>query len=635
MQSHPNHHFSASLRTEANVNAVTNSGLNYNKIIDATEDALRMKIWEGARDAMQVSEQAVINLSPTITPTTDQIVSYQWEVKFANTTATGGKTFNWRSDGGIRFEINIETDASLVNSIEYSTGLYKGLATSTATRKVYRNPGYSTLGFRLYDIGSLNAPNHGYPGTANPNTIQFVDGNGTNFNPGGVVANYSSSESWVMAPSQHYGQGKTAIGGTQPFIFKTGIWYRITQSLKYLGSDNWQAWTWISSEQDDPVLILADKDNPIDGYPIFDWAITEFDEFMYEFNNSASVASQDQYVWGRNFIAFDGDHVPLGGRPNGKIDDAFILPTSTVKTARAYADFGSVTSFNVAFASRGTAANEVYDDDHWIVAIVTVENAANRTITISDNGSNTWQVVEQTATTEANRCIIARTSGALNNPTQVTIAIDSAVAGMCWATIYEVENAATVDSDSVLTTSATTHGGMSVATTKQGLLFGGFVGDSDDPAGYATTRVTISAVASQTEFTIASGLFAGNVGANELVASILYSAEQYQVIPVVSYNNTTGVVVLEYASRNPDNTLTTSATVALIYRPKWVDRIEIDVSPKNWDLFWPIDAPAEGWSSPAPNHIHGVRAVFESGTWDFPIKTTSAENASSVLVSLE
>jgi hypothetical protein len=206
---------------------------------------------------------------------------------------------------------------------------------------------------------------------------------------------------------------------------------------------------------------------------------------------------------------------------------------------------------------------------------------------------------------------------------------------MCYATLYEVEGASTVDSDSAITASATTHGGMSVATSKQGLLFGGFVGDSDDPSGYATTRVSISAVASQTQFTIASGLFAGNIGTNVLVASVRYSAEQWQIIPVTSYNNTTGVVVLEYASRNPDNTLTTSANVALIYRPKWVDPIEIDISPKNWDLFWPIDAPAEGWSSPAPNHIHGVRAVFQAGTWDFPIKTTSAENASSVLVSLE
>jgi hypothetical protein len=631
MQSHPNHHFSTSLRTAQSVNAYVRGGLDSNKVIDVAEDALQLKIFQGARDVLQPGEMAQIENFDPITRTPGGIISIQWEVKFGNTGVGAGKTFNWRTNSqkNVAWETNIIPDTRWDNDSEYGVGLFP-------VASVFRLPGYSSSTWRLYSNGTLVAPKHGYPGTKNPDRISVTDVNGINFNPGGAAPHYASSDTWVMSPDQHIGQTQTGPCGTQPFIFKTGIWYRFTQSMKYVGKNNWQLWSWVSSEEDDPVLLVADKDNPENGYPVYGWSVESLTAFMYEFNESAHVAGQDQNVWGRNFIAFNGAHVPRGGRPNEGVG-GWVVPTAICKMARGHANFGVVTQFSIPFVRKPTSSDRVVDPTHSIVAIVTVENAASRTITISDNGNNNWQIVAQTPTQQANRAIIARTLASNSNPTQVDVKIDTPSAGMCYATIYEVSNVTTVNPGigCGLTVETTNHSGPTVTTTKQGLLFGGFVGNSNMPAGYISSRAAVTAVASQKQFTITPGLTTNSIGPNEAVASILYSQEQYSVLKVANYDTTTGVVILESASNNPDNTLTTSATVALIWKPKYVEDVKIDQSPKNWDLFWPVSSIKEGWTSPAPNHIHGVRAVFHAGTWDFPIKSSAPENASVAIMAIE
>lgn len=631
MASHPNHHFSTSLRTAGEVNSWVLGGLNANKIIDSTEDAMRIKAWRGARDVLQPGEAAEVTGFTPLAWTPGKIVSIQYEVKFGNTGSDGSKTFNWRCDlssgatNRITWETNCYPGTRLDNDSEHGADLFP---------VVYplRLPGFAGVQFRLYANATLNAPINGYAGT-NHDAPRLLDANGYNYTVGGDAATYMIGQNWVMSPDLHYRTSKTTLGGTQPFVFKVGIWYRFTQSIKDIGNNDYELWTWVSSEEDDPVLLLADKDDPNKGYPAFDWNLSALRSFLYEFQESAQVAGNNQYYWGRNVIVFDGEHVPLGGRPNGG-SGPYVVPTSTVKMARAHANFGAVTSFNVAFVRKNSCSNLVIDTEHSIVAIVTVENAANRTITISDNRTNTWQIVEQTASTEANRVIIARTLVTNGGPSTVTVSIDSASAGMCYATIYEACEVTTVDSDSAVVT-GTNLSGPTVSTSKQGLLFAGLVGDSDLPVGYIASRAPVLAVASQTQFTIAAGLTASNIGPDEAVASVLYSQEQYQIIRVLSYNTTTGVVVLENASPNPDNTLTTSAQAALIWKPRQVPEVDIDVSPKNWDLFFPVSAIAEGWTSPAPNHIHGVRAVFQPGNWTFPIKSSVSEKASIAIISAE
>lgn len=109
--------------------------------------------------------------------------------------------------------------------------------------------------------------------------------------------------------------GHVGEGGRAYFV-RPGQWVRYTVSWD-LSQQPARLKIWIADEATDPTLIMADPDDPNLGFicesePARRWVRSLR---LPEFNNSKSLAPVDCTTLIRNFVAWRGKDVPLGGRP--------------------------------------------------------------------------------------------------------------------------------------------------------------------------------------------------------------------------------------------------------------------------------------------------------------------------------
>src|SRR5690606_21336300 len=100
-------------------------------------------------------------------------------------------------------------------------------------------------------------------------------------------------------------------------------WTRFTLSVTWHDGEQ-RIRLWMADENRDPVLVIADPDDPSKGFlaDAGPAGLVGLDHFIVLFDTSQSpVGRPEQYAWVRNIVVFKDATVPLGGRPGAEISE--------------------------------------------------------------------------------------------------------------------------------------------------------------------------------------------------------------------------------------------------------------------------------------------------------------------------
>ncbi len=218
----------------------------------------------------------------------NDLVSFQWEVKYDRRWQHGGKAF--QLDCG-KNSLGIELQANKFQ---------RGPIGPDPTDPLIAN--YHILhSVRTYLSGPFGGNGSGEQLATGPQTSRNVQPP--------LFARIRQISQGIDDPG-HVGEGGRA------YFVRPSIWVRYTVTWD-LSDYPARLKIWVADEDTDPTLIMADPDSDDLGFicesePARRWVRSCR---MPEFNNSRSIAPVDSVTLVRNFVAWRGVEVPLGGRP--------------------------------------------------------------------------------------------------------------------------------------------------------------------------------------------------------------------------------------------------------------------------------------------------------------------------------
>jgi hypothetical protein len=224
---------------------------------------------------------------PVLGNLVDDVLSFQWEVKYDPVWQHGGKAFQIECGGG---SLGIEIQANMFpmdRSIPSNISNYQLLHSV----RVY-------IGGTGAIIGGNNNPEQLSTGPYTQRNVQPP-----------LYARIRQMQQGVDNPG-HVGEGG------QAYFVRPGQWVRYTLSWD-LSVNPARLKVWIADENTDPTLIMADENDNSLGFicePRPERRSVKAIR-MPEFNNSSTNAPVDSTTLIRNVVVWKGAEIPLGGRP--------------------------------------------------------------------------------------------------------------------------------------------------------------------------------------------------------------------------------------------------------------------------------------------------------------------------------
>lgn len=245
---------------------------------DATQDAAKITLTNGGAS---LHIQDYLRLSfPELRKGVDQEVSFQWEARWS-------QGFLDIRDNGVHTHKAFRLDHQANRPVE------AGRRFELQTR--YGSGPDGTIA--LPTIRSYHNGPHGGDGEANPLSSHGRD----DYQPGG------QSDGFVIAPD---------------------TWVRFTLSVTWHDGEQ-RIRLWMADEHTDPVLVIADPDDPSQGFlaDMSPGTPVGLDQFVVLFDTSQEARGEDELnVWVRNIVVFKDATVPLGGRPGAEISEPEPVP---------------------------------------------------------------------------------------------------------------------------------------------------------------------------------------------------------------------------------------------------------------------------------------------------------------------